>query len=168
MPVIQPTLIAKQVPMSEMEKKIIARDTPLSDIMIRDVIAIQIEDKSSVVDTLMKLNPIHHLPVLEGRVLRGLISQRDLYRNMLSTAYYDGEEEQHSFLDNFTDIPSIMTRDPITLSPQQTLGEALHLVLEYRIGCLPIVNDRNELQGIVTDSDLLRLFRRNLLNGESG
>ncbi len=154
--------------MVDLQAKNIGRDTPLSDIMIREVITIQIDDKSSVVDTLMKLNPIHHLPVLEGKVLRGLISQRDLYRNMLSGAFFDSEEEQHSFLDNFTDIPSIMTRDPITLSPEQTLGEALHLVLEYRIGCLPLVNDRNEMQGIVTDSDLLRLFRWKLLDGETG
>jgi CBS-domain-containing membrane protein len=153
--------------MVDLQAKNIGRDTPLSDIMIREVITIQIDDKSSVVDTLMKLNPIHHLPVLEGKVLRGLISQRDLYRNMLSGAFYDSEVEQHSFLDNFTDIPSIMTRDPITLSPEQTLGEALHLVLEYRIGCLPLVNDRNEMQGIVTDSDLLRLFRWKLLDGET-
>jgi CBS domain-containing protein len=142
----------------------ITRDTPLSRIMVRNVITVQLDDPTSTVDTLMKLHPIHHVPVLQDKVLVGLISQRDLYRTMLSTLYYDSEQEQHSFLDNFTEIAGIMTADPLTLTPQQTLGEALDLVLEYRIGCIPVVNEQHELLGILTDSDLLRLFWKHLLD----
>ena len=61
----------------------ISRKTLLSDIMIRNVITIHIDDRASLVDTLMKSHPIHHLPVLEGDFLRGLISQRDLYHYTL-------------------------------------------------------------------------------------
>ena len=57
-----------------------------------------------------------------------------------------------------------MTADPITLQPEQSLGEALDLILEYRIGCIPLVNSRNQLQGIITDSDLMRLFWKSLLD----
>lgn len=153
---------AREADKAKAESSKVNRDTPLSEIMIRSVIALQIHDRASLVDTLMKNHPIHHLPVVEGNVLKGLVTQRDLYRNMLSAYYYDEEKDQHSFLDNFTDIPSIMTKDPITLTPEDTLGQALHLVLEYRIGCIPVVNGKNELQGIITDSDLLRLFWLNL------
>jgi len=134
------------------------RGTPLSEIMVRDVISIQLRDPSSLVDTLMKHHPIHHLPVLEGDVLRGLIAQRDLYRNMLSALYYEDERELHSFLDNFTDVVSIMTPDPLTLGPGDTLGDAVTLMLRHKIGCVPIVDDRHRLQGILTDSDLLRIL----------
>ena len=126
--------------------------------MVRDVITIQLGDRSSLVDTLMKHHPIHHLPVLEGRVLRGLIAQRDLYRNMLSALYYEDERELHSFLDNFTDIASIMTPDPFTLRPEDTLGDAVALMRQHRIGCVPVVDERNQLVGILTDSDLLRIL----------
>jgi len=126
--------------------------------MVRDVITIQLQDRSSLVDTLMKHHPIHHLPVLEGDVLRGLIAQRDLYRSMLSALYFEGEPELHSFLDDFTDIASIMTPDPLTLEPTNTLDDALQLMLEHKIGCVPVVDDRNRLQGILTDSDLLRIL----------
>lgn len=126
--------------------------------MVRDVVTIQLHDKSSVADVLMKHHPIHHLPVLEGEVLRGLIAQRDLYRSMLSVLYYEEERELHSFLDQFTDIASIMTAEPLTLGPDDTLGQALALMLERKIGCVPVVDEQNRLLGIVTDSDLLRVL----------
>ncbi len=134
--------------------------TPLAEVMVRDVVVIQLDQRSSVVDVLMKHHPIHHLPVLEGPLLRGLIAQRDLYRAMLSALYYDEERDLHSFLDNFTDITSIMTADPYTLGPQDTVGDALALMLERKVGCVPITDAQNHLRGILTDSDLLRLLDR--------
>ena len=138
----------------------ISRDTPLSQVMARNVITLQIDERTSQVDTLMKAYPIHHIPVMKGRVLKGLISQGDLFRNMLSTHFYDSEKEQHSFLDNFLALTNLMTEDPITLGEENTLGEALDAMLEYRVGCIPIVDSSNELQGIVTTSDLLRMFKQ--------
>ena len=134
------------------------RSTPLEEVMARDLVTVQRDDRSSAVDLLMKHHPIHHVPVLQGETLCGLIAQRDLYRTMLSTLYYEDERELHSFLDNFTDIASIMTPDPLTLRPSQTLGDALELMLQRKIGCVPIVDDRQRLLGIVTDSDLLRIL----------
>jgi len=151
--------------MADNDGLVISLSTPLWKIMIRNVLTVQVNDPVSTVDRLMKDHPIHHVPVVDGEALQGVITQRDLYRNMLSVAYYEEDgEEQHSFLDNFTDIRGIMTQDPLTLSPDQTLGEALNLMLEYRIGCIPLVNDRNELEGIVTDSDVIRLFWKKLLD----
>lgn len=134
------------------------RGTPLADVMVYPVITLQLHDRSSLVDTLMKHHPIHHLPVLEGEVLRGLIAQRDLYRGMLSALYYDDERDVHAFLDDFTDVPSLMTADPLTLGPGDTLGDAIQLMLEHKVGCIPIVDERNRLLGILTDSDLLRIL----------
>jgi CBS domain-containing protein len=144
--------------MDTMERASISRATPLRDVMTRQVITIQQGTRTSAADTLMKHHPIHHLPVLEGKRLRGLISQSDLYRNMLSLAFVETEREQHDFLDRFLTVESIMTADPITLSPEDTLGRAIDLMVEYRIGCIPVVDGMNELQGILTDFDLLRIF----------
>jgi len=138
----------------------VSRSTRLSEVMVREVVSLQINDRTSLVDTLMKFNPIHHIPVVEGTVLKGLISQGDLYRNMLSTYYYDSEREQHSFLDNFMELPNIMTRDPISMTPDNTVGEALDTMLEYKLGCIPIVDSSNELVGIITSTDMLRFFKK--------
>lgn len=144
--------------MSEARRRI-GGDTPLGEIMRSDVISIQVDEQTSLADTLMKHHFIHHLPVLEGKVLRGIVAQSDLYRNMLSFFFIDTDREQQEFLDDFLDLPSIMTRDPITLGPEDTVRQALDTVLEYRVGSLPIVNARNELLGIVTDYDLMRVLR---------
>ena len=68
-----------------------------------------------------------------------------------------GIAKRLSFLDRFLTIESIMTADPITLGPEDTVGRAIDLMLEYRIGCIPVVDGMNELQGILTDFDLLRI-----------
>lgn len=136
-----------------------SRHTPLSAVMARPVVTLQVHDRSSAVDLLMQHHAIHHLPVLEGDVLRGVISQRDLYRSMLSTVYYgQHEREQQDFLDRCTDISGIMTPDPLTLGPQDTLGDAVRLMRGRSIGCVPVVDGRNRLLGIVTESDLLRVL----------
>ncbi len=147
----------RRVPPSEPTHRF-RRCTPLQEIMVRDLVTVQRDDRSSLVDVLMKHHPIHHVPVLDGETLCGLIAQRDLYRTMLSTLYYDEERELHSFLDNFTDIASIMTPDPLTLAPTDTLGDALALMLQRKVGCVPIVDDRQRLLGILTDSDLLGIL----------
>lgn len=135
-----------------------SRHTPLAEVMVRDVVTIGLHERPSLADTLMKHHPIHHLPVVEHGMLCGLISQRDLYRNTLSALYLDEERDLHSFLDNFTDVASLMTPDPLTLRPTDTLGAALELMGQRRVGCIPIVDEHNTLQGILTDSDLLRIL----------
>ena len=134
----------------------LARATPVSEIMNRPLITIQLGEKAGLADQLMKHYAVHHLPVLEGKVLRGILSQRDLYKNMLSYFFIESDREQQDFLDEFLDIASMMTEDPVTVEPEQTVGEALELMLKHRIGSLPVVNRQNELVGIVTDFDLLR------------
>lgn len=146
--------------MTAHEGAAITGDTPLREVMRSDVICVQVDTKASLVDILMQHHPIHHLPVLRGRVLRGIVSQTDLYRNMLSLFYIEDEAEQHAFLDEFLDVPSMMTPEPLTLGPDQTVRDALHLMLEQRVGAVPVVDERNELLGIVTDHDLLRLMER--------
>ena len=50
-----------------------------------------------------------------------------------------------------------MTKDVATASPATTLKQAGELMLQRRIGCLPVVNDKNVLVGIITTSDLLKV-----------
>ena len=126
--------------------------------MTRNPVTIDLKAPTSLADILMKHHPIHHLPVLEGEVLRGLVSQSDLYRNMLSFFFVENEREHHEFLDSFLDLPSIMTSDPLSLQPEDTLGQALELMQTRKIGCVPVVDKANRLVGILTESDMLRLF----------
>ncbi|MDH4120997.1 MAG: CBS domain-containing protein [Deltaproteobacteria bacterium] len=140
------------------EPQTLSRTTPLAQVMSTRPVTIELDAQPHLADTLMNHHAIHHLPVVKGGVLQGLISQRDLFRHMMSFFFVENNQEQHDFLDSFLDIPSIMTPDPLTLGPDDTLGAALDLMIEHKIGCVPVVNGNNQLVGILTESDLLRLM----------
>ena len=53
-----------------------------------------------------------------------------------------------------------MIDKPITIKPKATLLESLNLMREHRIGCLPVVNEDQELIGIITEMDYLRISVR--------
>ena len=145
--------------MSETDRVRKFKDRTLAEVMAREVITLQIGERTSLADLLMKQHPIHHVPVLDGKILKGIISRSDLYRNMLSCYFIETEEEQHEFLDRFLDISAVMTQDPIALSPEDTLGDALAVILDRRVGSVPVVNEQNELVGIITEYDLMQTMR---------
>jgi CBS domain-containing protein len=77
---------------------------------------------------------------------------------MLSYFLVESDREQQEFLDEVLDLSALMTMEPVSLEPEQTVGDALELMLRFRIGSIPVVNSMNELIGIVTDYDLLKLL----------
>jgi CBS domain-containing protein len=102
----------------------------------------------------MALKRIRHLPVLdEGRVV-GVVSQRDLFRSALATALGYGEKAQKTLLRTIR-VKEVMSEPAITVSPEASAKEAIHLMLEHKIGCLPVIEGRT-LLGIVTETDILR------------
>ncbi|MBF2035003.1 MAG: CBS domain-containing protein [Leptolyngbyaceae cyanobacterium T60_A2020_046] len=52
-------------------------------------------------------------------------------------------------------VADVMTRDPITIHPEASLQDAIHLLAEHRISGLPVVDDAGELVGILSESDLM-------------
>jgi CBS domain-containing protein len=102
----------------------------------------------------MSLGRIRHLPVLdEGRVV-GVVSQRDLFRSALAVALGYGERAQKTLLKTLP-VKEVMSEPAITIAPDATIQEATRLMLEHKIGCLPVV-EGHTLVGIVTETDLLR------------
>jgi IMP dehydrogenase len=81
-------------------------------------------------------------------------------------------EAQCSEVDKVKRSESGMIRDPVTLTPDQTIGEALELMKKYRISGIPVVDNRLKLVGILTNRDLRfepnrRLKVRDLMTSEN-
>jgi CBS domain-containing protein len=55
----------------------------------------------------------------------------------------------------YATVAEIMTRDPIVVTPQTPLKEAIRILAEHRISGLPVVNDTGKLVGIISESDLM-------------
>jgi CBS domain-containing protein len=129
-------------------------DATVKDIMTKEVSTLGRNDTLDIADDMMTLERIRHLPVLdEGRVV-GVVSQRDLFRSALAAALGYGENAQKRLLRTIR-VKEVMSEPPITVSPEATAKEAIRLMLERKIGCLPVV-EGHTLVGIVTETDILR------------
>jgi CBS domain-containing protein len=114
-------------------------------------------DDLSAVEALMAAKKLRHVPVLEDGELVGLISQRDLFKAMMSSTMGYGEKAQKAYLHTVR-VKEIMTDPVVTVASDLSIGEAARLMLQQGIGCLPVV-DGTALVGIVTKTDLLRHLR---------
>ena len=124
------------------------------DIMSAEVTTLGRNDTLLLAKDIMNLGRIRHFPVVEDDELVGVVSQRDLYRASLGTVMQYGEKAQRAFLESVA-VKEIMV-DPISIGPDATVGDAARLMMEHKIGCLPVLED-SRLVGIVTETDMLQV-----------
>jgi CBS domain-containing membrane protein len=130
------------------------------DIMTHEVTTLKRNDKLTLADDIMKLGRIRHLPVLDddAEQLVGIVSQRDLFRGALARALGYGQHAQRKVLDTLL-VKEVMSSDVITTTPDSSLVEAARVLVERKIGCLPVVEDEH-LVGIVTEGDFVAMVAR--------
>jgi acetoin utilization protein AcuB len=107
---------------------------------------------------------IRHLPVVEHGQLVGIVSDRDLKRAMASPATSLEAHELRYLLDRAR-VREIMSAGVITIGPMMPIEEAARLMVQEKIGALP-VTEAGRLVGIVTETDVLTLFVRAMGVGE--
>lgn len=107
----------------------------------------------------MEDQEIRHLPVVDGKRLTGMVSDRDLREYRLPVM----EEIQNpEYADDLLDTPvaDVMNTDLVTLDPAESVKTAIDLMLEYGVGALPVVDkDQDELVGILSYVDVLKQIR---------
>ena len=109
---------------------------------------------------LMQRKRIRHLLVMAGERLVGIITDRDIRLVLPSPASSLSVWEIHYLLAKMT-VEQVMTRSVITIAPDRPVVEAVRVMLELKIGALP-VTEGLRVVGIITETDLLRAFARML------
>jgi acetoin utilization protein AcuB len=99
---------------------------------------------------------IRHLLVTDGGRLVGIVTDRDIRLNLPSPATSLSVWELNYLLGRMT-VGSIMTTTVITVEPERDAVAAARLMLDHKIGALPVVED-GTVVGIVTETDILRAF----------
>ena len=102
---------------------------------------------------LLHSHRIRHLPVVERERLLGILTDRDIRQASPSSAAGISPDRTVAFLAQIP-VTEAMVRDVRTVSPYTTLEEAARLMIEHKIGCLP-VTEADRLVGIITETDIL-------------
>jgi CBS domain-containing protein len=102
----------------------------------------------------MVTKKLRHVPVVENGELVAIVSQRDLFKAMMSSTMGYGEKAQKAYLHSVR-VKEMMTYPVVTVTPDTSVGEAADLMVHKGIGCLPVV-EGTQLVGVVTKTDLLR------------
>jgi len=105
---------------------------------------------------LMKLHSVRHLPVVQGRRVVGVVSGGDIAAASPSPATSLSAAELTYLLDKLK-TAEVMTRHPVTISPDALLEEAAVAMRDHKIEMLPVVQD-GELVGVITESAILDAF----------
>jgi CBS domain-containing membrane protein len=129
----------------------------VQDVMSKNVMTVDRNDKLSTVDDVMKLDRIRHMPVVdEDGDLVGIVSQRDLFLNGLLKALgygsYAADKARTTLL-----VKEAMTTDVMTTTADTPLREAALVMRDKKIGCLVVVDGKRAI-GIVTEGDFVSLF----------
>ncbi|MCK4704312.1 MAG: CBS domain-containing protein [Gammaproteobacteria bacterium] len=123
--------------------------------MSNNIVSVQQGQTLSEVRHKMIDSNIHHIPVLSGQHLVGMVSFTDM---MELNVVINGADDRtiDAIIDQQFQIKDIMSKDLATLDTKDTIRRAADILAESNFHAIPVTNGSGELLGIVTSSDLIR------------
>lgn len=129
----------------------------VQDLMSKQVKFVRMDTLMSEVWALFRAHNFHHLPVLDDHdMLTGIISDRDVLYN-LSPRVTSGNSTVAELEVLRKPAHQFMSRRPLTVYPSSSAAHALRMILDQGVSCLPVVNDKQHLVGILTWRDFMPL-----------
>ncbi|MCP4698853.1 MAG: CBS domain-containing protein [Gammaproteobacteria bacterium] len=141
------------------------RDTIIDSIMVKDVVSVDIAEPLGNVAKTMLANHIRHMPVLENGKLAGVISSRDVCLMLPSAFLQTPPEPCQKFMNAFSlrDILNNNNKAGVrSVKTGEPARNALQIMIENKMGCVPVVDEAEHLVGIISEYDMLCLFNSNL------
>ncbi|PLV56173.1 CBS and ACT domain-containing protein [Thermotoga sp. SG1] len=129
----------------------------VKDFMTRNPITITPETSFTEALKLMKEKKIKRLIVMKGEKIVGIVTEKDLLYASPSKATTLNVWELHYLLSKLK-ISEIMTKDVITVNENTPIEDAARIMEERDISGLPVVDDAGKLVGIITQTDIFKVF----------
>jgi acetoin utilization protein AcuB len=131
----------------------------LESIMNTKPISVTQDDSMNAAIRVMKEKGFKHLPVLDkAEKVVGVVTDRDLKRASPSDATLLEIHELLYLLEKVK-VSQVMTKKPITATPETSVQDAAGLMVRHKAGCLPIIK-AGKLVGIVTQTDMLKCLSK--------
>ncbi len=131
------------------------RNEPLSTVMSTELTTVNVTHKLSEVRKLQAEKGIHHVPVVSGTKLVGMISATDMIRVSFS-AYGADARAVDAMLDHEFSVEQVMSTELTTLSNTQKVRDAATVLASGKFHSVPVVDAEHNLVGLVTSTDLIR------------
>ncbi len=130
----------------------------VSEFMTRYLITVSPNTTLNKVFDIFEKNNIHHVPVVDGEKLVGMVSKIDVYKitHCINLFRSKSNEEYNEKLLRSLLAEEIMTKDVVVLSPDDTASQAAALFSQNKFHALPVV-ENEKLVGIVSTLDLIEL-----------
>jgi len=123
------------------------------DRMTTGLITVNVDQPIREAWDLVEGRKLRRFPVLSNGKLVGIVTDRDL-RNATASSVVLTERKYQDYLLDSIKIESIMTPDPVTISPDADLRDAAKSLLRLKVGGLPVV-EQGRLSGIITETDMI-------------
>jgi CBS domain-containing protein len=134
----------------------------VADVMTRDVVTVPPSAAYGTCFGLMRMHGVGALPVVDGGRLTGIVTLTDLVlkdpRPPVRERYERGPRRERSH--GARTAAELMTRHLVTAHPDTPLAAAVRRLVQHRINRLPVIDGEGRLAGIVSRSDVLRMFLR--------
>lgn len=128
---------------------------PVSKIMSTELVTARHGDPISKVRRLLAEHGVHHIPVVSGETLQGLISSSDLHRLNFGDAFHVDQRSVDATIDHTFTLEQVMLKDPVTIGPDTSIREAAGILAKGKFHALPVVRGTT-LVGMLTSTDLIR------------
>jgi CBS domain-containing protein len=131
------------------------KNEAISKIMSSEVVTVHKNQKLSDVRHIICESNIHHVPVVDGSTLVGLISYTDLMKLNIVISGAD-ERTIDAIVDQQFTIQEVMVTELTALTDTDTIRQATKILAEGAFHSLPVIDKQKRLVGIVTMTDLIR------------
>ena len=134
--------------------------------MTKDVVTVDYDATISEVLTVMNETDIHRIPVMKGDKLIGIITDGNIQKASPSKATSLSIHEINYLLSKCT-VSDYMTKNVVTCGADILLEEAVEIMKDKKVSCLPVMDD-GKLCGIITETDMFEAFTDLLGFNEKG
>ena len=142
----------------------------VNDLMTADPISVTESTNLLSTKERMKVARVRHLPVVRGKHVIGIVTHRDILSASPSIIAEIDVQLRENLLSQIP-VSAVLNERLITVYKETNVIKAIDLMLLHKLGCLPVVDEKKELVGILTESDFLKLTKtfleaaRNVLVG---